>query len=120
MMQIDLHLIVSTSWANVIKTKIATKQMTYSIIDIVPSSCSSELSNKEDDDDGDGQWDGKTRRDHLPKVKVKAKQLGMINNKLHDHMQKELDLYFPFPNNQQLMAVVCDPVMLTLACCGCV
>jgi hypothetical protein len=24
-------------------------------------------------------------------------------------------LYFPFPNNQQLVAMVCDPVMLTLA-----
>ncbi len=39
----------------------------------------------------------------------------MIDSKLHDRIQKELDLYFPFPNDQQLVAMVCDPVMLMLA-----
>jgi len=39
----------------------------------------------------------------------------VIGNRLHDHIQKELDSYFPFPSNQQLVAMVCDLVMLTLA-----
>jgi hypothetical protein len=34
--------------------------MTYSVINIVPSSRSGEQSNEEDDYGGDGQWDGKT------------------------------------------------------------
>jgi hypothetical protein len=37
-MQIDSRLIASTSWPNVVKTKITTRQMTYSIIDVVPPS----------------------------------------------------------------------------------
>jgi len=41
--------------------------------------------------------------------------LGVIGNKLRDRNQKELDSYFPFPNNQQLVAMICNPVMLTLA-----
>jgi len=51
----------------------------------------------------------------VPKVKVKAKQLGVIGSKLHDRIQKELDSYFPFPSDLQLVAMICDPVMLTLA-----
>ncbi len=39
----------------------------------------------------------------------------MIGSLLPDHIEKELDSYFPFPSNQQLVAMVCDPVMLTLA-----
>lgn len=51
----------------------------------------------------------------MPKVKVRAEQLGMIDSKLCDHIQKELDSYFPFPSDQQLVAMVCDSIMLTLA-----
>jgi hypothetical protein len=89
--------------------------MTYSVVDVMPSSHFGEQLDEEDDSGGENQWDGKTRRDHLPKVKVKAEQLGMIGNKLHDCIQKELDSYFPFLNDQQLVAMVCDLVMLTLA-----
>ncbi|CAM6002875.1 unnamed protein product [Sphagnum balticum] len=39
----------------------------------------------------------------------------MIDSKLCDHIQKELDSYFPFPSDQQLVAMVCDSIMLTLA-----
>jgi hypothetical protein len=89
--------------------------MTYSVVNIVPSSHSGEQSDEEDGYGGDGQWDGKTRWDHVPKVKVRAKQLGVINSKLCNCIQKELDSYFPSPSNQQLVAMICDPVMLTLA-----
>jgi hypothetical protein len=88
--------------------------MTHSVVNIVPSSRFGEQSD-EDGCGGDGQWDGKTQWDHMPKVKVKVEQLGVIGNKLHDRIQKELDLYFPFPNDEQLVAMVCDPVMLMLA-----
>jgi hypothetical protein len=89
--------------------------MTYSIINIVPSSRFGEQLDEEDGYGGDGQWDGKTRWDHLPKVKVRAEQLGVIGCKLRDRIQKELDSYFPFPSDQQLVAMICDAVMLTLA-----
>lgn len=39
----------------------------------------------------------------------------MIGNKLRNRIQKELDSYFLFPNNQQLVAMVCNLVMLMLA-----
>jgi hypothetical protein len=113
--QIDSRLVASASWPNIVKTKIAARQMTYSVVNIVLSSRSGEQSNEEDGYGGDGRWDGKTRWDYLPKVKVRAEQLGVISNKLRDHMQKELDSYFPFPSDQQLVAMICDPVMLTLA-----
>jgi hypothetical protein len=100
MMQIESWLVTNASWPNVVKTKIVARQMTYSVVDIVPSLCSGEQSNEEDGVGGEGQWDGKTRWDHLPKVKVIAEQLGVINNKLCDRIQKELNLYFPFPNDQ--------------------
>jgi hypothetical protein len=70
--EIDSRLVASASWPNVVKTKIAARQMTYSVVNIVPSSRSGEQSDKEDDYGGDGQWDGKTRWDHVPKVKVRA------------------------------------------------
>jgi hypothetical protein len=41
--------------------------------------------------------------------------LGVISSKLRDRIQKELDSYFPFPSDQQLVAMICDPVMLTMA-----
>jgi hypothetical protein len=47
--------------------------MTYSVINIVLSSCFGEQLDKEDGYGGNGQWDGKTRWDHVPKVKVRAK-----------------------------------------------
>jgi hypothetical protein len=50
----------------------------------------------------------------LPNVKVRVEQLGVISNKLHDYIQKELDSYFLFRNDQQLVAMVYDLVMLTL------
>ncbi len=58
--QIDSRFVVSTSWPNVIKTKIAARQMTYSVVNIMPSSRFGEQSDKEDACGGDGQWDGKT------------------------------------------------------------
>jgi hypothetical protein len=61
-------------------------QMTYSVANIVPSSCSSEELDEEDGYGGDGQWDGKTQWDHVPKVKVRVKQLGVIGNKLRDRI----------------------------------
>jgi len=87
--------------------------MIYSIVDVVLSSCSGEESDEEDNGGDDSQWDGKTHWDHLPKVR--AKQMGVIGSKLCDRIQKELDLYFPFPRDQQLVAMVCDLVMLMLA-----
>jgi hypothetical protein len=39
----------------------------------------------------------------------------MIGRKLHDYIQNELNSDFPFLSDQQLVAMVCDPVMLTLA-----
>jgi hypothetical protein len=36
--QIDSRLVVSASWPNIIKTKIAARQMTYLVVNIVPSS----------------------------------------------------------------------------------
>jgi hypothetical protein len=105
----------STSWPNVVKTKITARQMTYSVVNIVPSSRSGEQSDEEDGYGGDGQWDGKTRWDHVPKVKVRAEQLGVIGNKLRNRIQKELDSYFPSPSDQQLVAMICDLVMLTVA-----
>jgi len=100
--QIDSRLVTNASWPNVIKTKITARQMTYSVVNIMLSSCFGEQSDKEDACGGDGQWDGKTQWDHMPKVEVRAEQLGVINSKLHDHIQKELDLYFPFLSDQQL------------------
>jgi hypothetical protein len=43
---------------------------------------------------------GMARWDHVPKVKVRVKQLGVIGSKLRDHIQKKLDSYFPFLSNQ--------------------
>jgi hypothetical protein len=80
--QIDSRLVASTSWPNIVKTKIAARQMTYLVVNIVPSSRSGEQSDEEDGYGGDGRWDGKTRWDHLPKVKVRAEQLGVIDSKL--------------------------------------
>jgi len=74
--------------------------MIYSVVNLVPSSHFGEQSDEEDGYGGDGQWDGKTRLDHVPKVKVRAEQLGVIGNKLRDRIQKELDSYFPFPSDQ--------------------
>ncbi len=54
--QIDSRLVANASWPNVVKTKIAAKQMTYSVVNIVPSSRSGEQSDKEDGYGGDGQW----------------------------------------------------------------
>ncbi len=71
--QIDSRLVASARWPNVIKTKIAARQMTYSVINIVLSSYFGEQLDKEDGYGGNGQWDGKTRWDHVPKVKVRAK-----------------------------------------------
>ncbi len=63
----------------------------------MPSSRSGEQSDSSGDD---SQWDGKTRWDHLPKVKVRAEQLGVIGNKLRDRIQKELNSYFLVLNDQ--------------------
>jgi hypothetical protein len=60
--------------------------MTYLVVDVVLSSRSGEESDEEDGGNNKDQWDGKTSWDHLPKVKVKAEQLGMIGNKLHDYI----------------------------------
>jgi hypothetical protein len=57
--------------------------MSYSVINIVPSSRFSEELDEEDNYGGNGQWDVKTRWDHVPKVKVKAEHLGVISSKLH-------------------------------------
>jgi hypothetical protein len=90
--QINLRLIASANWPNVIETKIAIRQMTYLVIDVVPSSHSCEQSNKEDDS-GDSQWDGKTHWDHLPKVKVINEQLGVItSNKSQIHISCSLTI----------------------------
>ncbi|CAM6070487.1 unnamed protein product [Sphagnum tenellum] len=89
--------------------------MSYSVVNTMLSSHFGEQSDEEDRYGGDGQWDGKTRWDHVPKVKVRAQQLGVIGSKLRDRIQKELDSYFPFPIDQQLVAMICDPAMLTLA-----
>jgi len=88
MTQIDSRLVASASWSNIVKTKIVARQMTYSIVNIVPSSHFGEQSDEEDGYSGDGRWDGKTRWDHLPKVKVRAEQLGVIDNWLRDRIQK--------------------------------
>jgi hypothetical protein len=42
MTQIDSRLVATAGWPNVIKTKIAAKKMTYSIVNVVPSSHFSE------------------------------------------------------------------------------
>jgi len=47
--------------------------MTYLVVNIVPSSGSSEQLDEEDSCGGDGQWDGKTWWDDVPKVKVRIK-----------------------------------------------
>ncbi len=86
MTQIDSRLVASASWPNVVKTKIAAKQMIYLVVNVVPSFHSGEQSDEEDSSDGNGQWDGKTRWDHLPKVKVRAKQLGVVGSKLRDRI----------------------------------
>jgi len=52
--QIDSRLVASASWPNIIKTKIAARQMTYSVVNIVPSSRSGEQSDEEDGYGGDG------------------------------------------------------------------
>jgi hypothetical protein len=71
--------------------------MTYSVVNIMPSSRSGEQSDEEDGYGGDGRWDGKTRWDHLPKVKVKAEQLGVIGNKLRESHPEIVGLIFPIP-----------------------
>jgi hypothetical protein len=85
-MQIDSWFIANANWPNVVKTKIAAMHIIYLVVNIMSSCCSGELSDEEESNNNDGQWDGKTRWDHLPKVKVKAKQLGVIDNKLHDRI----------------------------------
>jgi hypothetical protein len=84
--QINSRLVASVNWPNVVKTKIATRQMTYLVVNIVPSSHSGVQSDEEDGYGGNGQWDGKTRWDHVPKVKVRAEQLGVIGSKLRDRI----------------------------------
>ncbi len=42
MMQIDLQLVTNANWPKVIKIKIVARHMTYSVVDVVPSSRSSE------------------------------------------------------------------------------
>ncbi len=39
----------------------------------------------------------------------------MISSKLHDCIQNEVNSNFPFLSDQELVAMVCDPIMLTLA-----
>jgi hypothetical protein len=58
--QIDSWLIVSTSWPNVVKTKIVAMQMTYLVVNVVPSFRSNEQLDEEDNSGGNDQWDGKT------------------------------------------------------------
>jgi hypothetical protein len=41
-MQIDSQPVATTNWPNVVKTKIAARQMTYSVVDVVLSSRSGE------------------------------------------------------------------------------
>jgi hypothetical protein len=52
--QIDSWLVANVSWPNVVKTKIAARQMTYSVVNIVLSSHSDEQSDEEDGYGGDG------------------------------------------------------------------
>jgi hypothetical protein len=73
--------------------------MTYSVVNVVSSYRSGEQSDEEDNSGDNDQWDGKTHWDHLPKVKVKVEQLGVIDSKLRDRIQKELDSYFPLSSN---------------------
>jgi hypothetical protein len=61
MTQIDSRLIANANWPNVVKTKIIIGQMTYLIVNIVPSSHSSEQLDEEDGSNDNDQWDGKTR-----------------------------------------------------------
>jgi hypothetical protein len=42
MMQIDSQLVASANWPNVVNTKIATKHMSYSVVNVVSSSRSGE------------------------------------------------------------------------------
>jgi hypothetical protein len=60
--------------------------MIFSVVNIVLSSRFGEQSGEEDGYGGDGQWDGKTQWDHVPKVKVRDEQLGVIDNKLRDRI----------------------------------
>jgi hypothetical protein len=41
--------------------------------------------------------------------------MGVISNKLRNRIQKVMDSYFLLPNDQQLVAMICDSVMFTLA-----
>lgn len=77
-------------------------QRTYSVVDI------------EHKDDRE-PWDAKVPFDELPRIEVPVASLGPIAKKLHERITCELNNYFPSATDHQLIAMVCDPVMLMCA-----
>jgi len=59
-------------------------------------------------------WDAATLYKDLPTSDVKASDLGQLATILRTRLRKELDVYFPKPNDKQCLALACDPVMATV------
>ena len=60
------------------------------------------------------KWDGSRSFDNIPKKKVPVEDLHPLLRKLLDRLLTETDIYFPTPNKHQLIAMMVDPVMLSV------
>jgi hypothetical protein len=64
--------------------------------------------------DEEKKWDGSRSFDNIPKKKVPVEDLHPLLRKLLDRLLTEIDIYFPTPNKHQLIAMMVDPVMLSV------
>lgn len=99
--QIDSRPIAGSSWLNVLKAKAAVECTSYSVVDV---------GFKADDKE---KWDARTQFKDLPTRLILATQMNENAQLLRSRIVKELTAYFPEPDEHQLVAMICDPVMFT-------
>ena len=99
--QVDSRPIAGTSWLNVLKAKAAVECTSYSVVDVTF---------KADDKE---KWDATTLFKDLPTRLIPATQMNANAQLLRSRITKELTAYFPEPDDHQLVAMICDPVMFT-------
>lgn len=63
--------------------------------------------------DDDLKWDASTLYKKLPMKQKRSGDLGPEGQILHERLLVEMDRYFPQPDKFQLIAMFCDPVMMT-------
>ena len=99
--QVDSRPIAGTSWLNVLKAKATVECASYAVVDV---------GFKADDKE---KWDAKTLFKDLPTRIIDATNMNANAQLLRPRIAKELTAYFPEPDEHQLVAMVCDPVMFT-------